>query len=145
MREAAIVAIIVNLNAITIANGYTVDVGKVFRYNDKEQIPASGYPAIMVTDNDDEERLPKAGGYADVYFTLNLQGYVRSRDSASTSMNALDVAIKKAINADRTLSGTVANLTILPRLVTDLEGNEIESAFIRPIQVYYEANEANGE
>lgn len=145
MREAAIVQLVTNLKAITIANSYTLDIGKVFRYDDKEQIPASGYPAIMVTDNDDEERLPKAGGYADVYFTVNLKGFVRSRTAMSTAMNELDVAIKKATNADRTLSGNVANVTILPRLETDLEGLENEAEFERPVQIYFEANEANGE
>lgn len=145
MREASIATLVSNLQSITVANGYTLDIGSVIRYNDKEQIPASGYPAIMVTDNGDEERLPKAGGYADVYFTVNLQGFVRSRDAASTAMNELDAAIKKAVNADRTLGALVANVSIMPRLITDLDGNEIESAFTRPVQIYFEANEANGE
>jgi len=145
VRESAIAAIVTNISAISIANGYTLDIGKVIRYDDKEQIPATGYPAVMITDNDDEVREPKSGGYSDVYFTLKLQGLVHSRDAASTAMNSLDKAIKKAINADRTLSGTVANVTILSRTNTDLDGNESESAFIRPVQIYYVANEANGE
>jgi len=145
VRESSIATLVSNLQSISIAGGYTLDIGSVIRYNDKEQIPASGYPAIMVTDNDDEERLPKASGFADVYFTVNLQGFVRTRDIASTAMNELDVAIKKAVNADRTLGASVANVTIMPRTITDLDGNETESAFIRPVQVYFEANEANGE
>ena len=145
MRESAIAVLVSNLQAISTLNGYSIEVGSVIRYDDKEQIPASGYPAIMVTDNDDEERFPKAGGYADVYFTVNLKGMVRSRDAASTAMKALDVAIKKAVNKDRTLGSSVANISIMPRLVTDLDGNETEAAFIRPVQIYFEANEANGE
>jgi len=49
------------------------------------------------------------------------------------------------VNADRTLGALVANVSIMPRLITDLDGNETESAFTRPVQIYFEANEANGE
>ena len=145
VRESSIVAIVTNLEAISIANGYTLDVKKVIRLDAPSKLAKTAHPALMVIDNDDEERLPKAGGFADVYFTLNIKGIINSGTESSTAMNALDVAIKKAISADRTLSGTVANVSILPRLETDLDGDERDAAFTRPVQVYYEANEANGE
>ena len=79
------------------------------------------------------------------YFTINIIGFVEARDDSSEQMNILDKAFKKAINADRTLGGTVANVTILPRVETELEGAEIESSFTRPVQIFYEANEVNGD
>lgn len=145
MREAAIAAIVTNLRAITIANGYTLDIGNVIRLDDKERIARTGYPALMVTDDYNEERFPKAGGYADVYFVLSIKGIVIDRLNQSTKMNALDAAVKKAINADRTLGGTVANVSIMPRLDTNLDGNETDTFFVRQVQVFYVANEANGE
>ena len=145
MREAAVAKLVTNLAAISIANGYTLDIGKVARNISVDDLSSQQFPAVMVVDNDDEEREPKSSSFADVYFTVNLVGFVSSRDSASTDMNELDVAFKKAINANRTLGGIVANVTILPRVETDLDGGEIESAFTRPVQVYYEANEVNGE
>jgi len=138
MRETAIAAIITALQGIT-------GIGKVARLFNRDLLSSQQFPAVMVVDNDDEEREPKSNGYADVYFTVNLIGFVSSRDDASTAMNALDVELKKAINANRTLGGIVANVTILPRNETDLDGGEIESTFTRPVQVYYEANEANGD
>ena len=145
MRNAAIAAIVVNLQAITIANGYALNIGKVSRYVNTDLLSSRQFPAAMPVDNDDEERNPKANGWADVYFTINIVGFVSSKDDSSEEMNILDKAFKKAINADRTLGGTVANVTILPRAITELEGDEIESSFTRPVQVFYEANEVNGE
>lgn len=145
MREAAIAAVIARLNTITVANSYTLNVGKVSRLVNRDSLSARQFPAIMVVDDADEQREPKAGGYADVYFTLNLVGFVSSRDNSSRDMNALDVAMKKAISTSRTLGGIVANVTILPRVETNLDGGEIETTFTRPIQIYYVANEANGD
>ena len=145
MREAAIQAIVTNLEGITIANGYALDIGKVSRYINTDLLSSRQFPAAMPVDNDDEDREPKSSNLADVYFTINLVGFVESRDDSSEQMNILDKAFKKAINADRTLGGTVANVTILPRIKTELEGVEIESSFTRPVQVFYEANEVNGD
>ena len=145
MREAAIQAIVTNLQAITIANGYALNIGKVSRYINPDLLSSRQFPAAMAVDNDDEEREPKSSNFADVYFTMNLVGFISSKDDSSEDMNILDKAFIKAINADRTLGGTVANVTILPRIETELEGVEIESSFTRPVQVFYEANEVNGD
>ena len=145
MREAAIQAIVTNLEAITLANGYALNIGKVSRFINTDLLSSRQFPAAMPVDNDDEEREPKSSNLADVYFTINIIGFVEARDDSSEQMNILDKAFKKAINADRTLGGTVANVTILPRVETELEGAEIESSFTRPVQVFYEANEVNGD
>ena len=145
MREAAIQKVVANLEAITIANGYALNIGKVSRFINTDLLSSRQFPAAMPVDNDDEEREPKSSNLADVYFTINIIGFVEARDDSSEQMNILDKAFKKAINADRTLGGTVANVTILPRIKTELEGVEIESSFTRPVQVFYEANEVNGD
>lgn len=137
VRESAISAIIANLNA-------SVIIKKVIRADDSQKLAATALPAVKVVDDTQEERLPKSGGYADVYFELRLIGLCRGVNQ-STAMNALDVEIKKIINSDRTLGGLVANVTILARTETDLDGNESVSEFTRPIQVFYVANESLGE
>jgi len=137
VRESAIAAIVANLNASSV-------IQKVIRADDSQKLAATALPAVKVVDDAAEERLPKSGGYADVYFELRLIGLVRCV-SQSTNMNALDKEIKRVINTDRTLGGTVANVTILAREETDLDGNETVSEFTRPVQVYYVANEALGE
>jgi len=116
----------------------------VIRSDDSQKLAATSLPAVKVVDDASEERLPKSGGYADVYFDIRIIGLVRGV-SQSTNMNVLDKEIKRVINTDRTLGGKVANVTILQREGTDLDGNETVSEFTRPIQVYYVANESLGE
>jgi len=137
VRESAIAAIETNLNASPI-------IKKVIRADDSQKLAATALPAVKIVDDAAEERLPKSGGYADVYFEIRIIGLVRGV-SQSTNMNVLDKEIKRVINTDRTLGGKVANVTILPREGTDLDGNETVSEFIRPVQVYYVANESLGE
>jgi len=137
VRESAIAAVAANLLASPI-------IKKVIRSDDSQKLAATSLPAVKVVDDASEERLPKSGGYADVYFEIRVIGLVRGINQ-SASMNALDVEIKKIINNDRTLGGKVANVTILPREGTDLDGNETVSEFTRPVQVYYVADESLGE
>ena len=137
MRELAIQAIISVLNAMP-------EVAKVLRTDTVTKIARTAFPAVIVLDDGNETRNPKTNGMADVFFTLYLKGAVIGKDQ-STAMNNLDKAIKAAIYADLTLGGTVANIKILSREQTDLDGGETLATFVRPIEIYYEANEANGD
>jgi len=137
VRELAIQAVIDLLNAMP-------EVAKVLRTDTVTKIARTAFPAVIVLDDGNETRNPKTSGMADVFFTLYLKGAVIGKDQ-SKAMNSLDKAIKAAIYADLTLGGTVANVKILPREQTDLDGGETLATFIRPIEIYYEANEANGD
>jgi hypothetical protein len=137
VRENAIAALVTNLKASAAINS-------VIRLDDKETLARPAYPAVMVVDDGLETRYPLTGGYADVYFIVRLIGRVRGKEQSSL-MNTLDAAINAVVSADRTLGGIVANVTIMPRENTVLDGNEEDTNFTRPVRVYYLANESLGD
>lgn len=137
VRENAIAALVTNLKASAAINS-------VIRADDKEALARTAYPAVMVVDDGLETRYPLTGGFADVYFIVRLIGRIRGKNQSSL-MNTLDAAINTAISADRTLGGIVANVTIMPRENTILDGNEEDTNFTRPVRVYYLANESLGD
>ena len=137
VRENAIAALVTNLQASSAINS-------VIRLNDRETLARPAYPAVMVVDDGLETRYPMSGGFADVYFIVRLIGRVRGKNQSSL-MNSLDSAINSVISANRTLGGVVANVTIMPRENTVLDGNEEDTNFTRPIRVYYLANESLGD
>jgi len=137
VRENAIARIVTDIDAIAL-------VKSVVRVNDKERLARPAFPSVMVVDDGVEDRIPRTGGFADVYFTVRLIGVIRGKNQ-STLMNELDTAIKAAMAADRTLGGYVANVTIMPRENTVLDGNEEDSTFVRPVRIYYVATESLGD
>lgn len=143
-REAAITALIAKLGTITIGNGYAVTVKKVQRSDRKQLLYENGYPAIVVLDKGDASILRKTGGLADIYTRIELVCYVRSRTTMSMDMNTLDVAIKSAIGQDATFGGAIAYASVLSDMQKDLTGDDDVASFIRPIQLFYEAQYSNG-
>lgn len=137
MREQVIEALVAKMQGLA-------SVKQVLAYDDLDRIAATGIPAVMVIDTD-EERIPRTGGFADVYLTVELKGVIRATSDAEKRINALDKEIKAAIAADRTLGGLVAYVDIEPRADSDLSGDEALAIFTRPVRVYYVANEAQGE
>jgi len=138
-REAIVVELINVLAGIPV-------VKKVFRrFKALDTIPNTQYPCVIV-----EEDLPEVGfvwkssGFADVTFQVSLMLGVMDRTSVSTALTALDVAVKKALAANPTLSSTCV------RVVPDPETQRLGTEFapygmsVRPVTILYEGSAANG-
>jgi len=143
-REQVLDALVTRLQTITTANGYTLNIGLVKRSIRMHLLYENAYPAIQIEDGSTETIEYKTGGLADIYFTAKLSVWVRSRTSMSESMNAVDLAIKKAIATEATLGGLVAHATIQGEVDKDLTGDDDIAKFIRPIRIFYEGQYTEG-
>jgi len=139
MREAIVAEL-----ALVIAA--SPDVKTVFRqYKQLDTISNAQFPCVMV-----EEDLPevgfnwKTGGFADIQFQLSLIMGVSSRQSVSSALTALDVAVKKAVATNPTLNGTCTNIRLEPE--TNRLGTEFApyGMSVRPVTITYEGSAANG-
>lgn len=138
MREQIIQAFAAMMQAIPA-------VRQVLIADDPDRISMTGLPAVMVVDRGGEDRVPRAGGFADVYLDIDLVGLVAAAGDAETRINALDREIKRAIALDRTLNGLVAHISIHERTDEDITGDETIARFTRRVRVYYVADETQGD
>jgi len=149
MRESILNALFTVVKGITVAKGYAIDVKFISRqFTPITKVPSVGFPAVLIEDDGPETIQLKSSGFANVSFEVSLIGYVRSKDSISTSLNELDTELKKAIAADPTLGGTVARVTIMP--YKDRSGSQFAAEglpygyFERPIKIQYEGRAIDG-
>ena len=137
MREAAITALAALIATAT-------EVKSVFRDSAPDGISSMSVPCVVLTDNGAEEIERKTGGMADVYVTLDLEIIVDAAKNQSTALNAVDKAVKAKIASNATLSGTVANVSILPQTSGDTSGAENTARRTRQVRIFYEASVASG-
>jgi len=135
--------IVVELESVLNSSAAIKTVFRQFRSLDT--IAAGQYPCVII-----EEDLPEVGfswkssGFADIKFQVSLMLAVRDRKTISTSLTALDVAVKKVLAANPTLNGKCIHLTLEPesqRLGTEFAPYGLS---IRPISILYEGSAANG-
>jgi len=144
-REAALVSLATLLGTISTANGYTLDVKKVTRqFQAVDEMANTELPALIIDDNGAETIVRKTGDFADVSFDVSVIGYVNAAAQLSTSINELDLAVKKAVASDRTLGGTVAHVLIEP--LKDRSGTQFQPYgwFDRPLRIMYEGRYSAG-
>lgn len=137
MRELAIQAL---RDQIALATG----VKSTTRETDRDLIPATGMPCVIIPDNGAERIEYKTGGRADVYLTLDLEILTDKPTGQSTSLNALDVAIKRKLGENPTLGGTVAHLTILPQIGGDTPGSDGVASRKRQVRFFYDCLTSEG-
>lgn len=145
MREAALVAIEKLLKGININDGFEVNVKKVDRqFQDIDQLSNADFPALIIEDDGEETITRKTGGFADVTFTCHIYGYVKDNLALSTAMNKLDVSLKKAIGLDTTLGNTVVYVEVMPYIERSGTEHAPHGYFIRPLEITYEGQTAQG-
>ena len=139
MRETILNALVSILNSIP-------EVKAVFRqFTPLDRVSSQQFPCVFVEEDRPEVGFTwKGSGYADVTFQVSLIMAVRDTKAVSTALNNLDVAVKKAVAANPTLSGTCFRATLEAeesRTGTDYAPYGMS---VRPLTISYEGRAVDG-
>jgi len=126
--------------------GLAPEVKTVLRiFNPLDTLSSAQFPVVVV-----EENLPevgfswKTGGFADVSFQVSIICAVMDNVNISTGLTNLDVAVKKVLAANPTISGTCFNMK--PEAEADRSGTLYApyGLSVRPVTIEYQGSAANG-
>lgn len=143
-REQSIVSIVNVLKAVPTIKLVT----RQFQHFSK--LGKSQFPCVIVEDDGNEEIEYKSGGYANITFSINLIGYVSDPKTLSTSLNQLDVLVKKTLGADFLNSTGVMRsagligFTVKPLVERSGTESNPYGHFIREIELEYEGQLSEG-
>jgi len=144
VREQIVQAAVTQLGVISVANGYTNDLATApYRgFKPSNIFDVAELPTVLVLDDGPEISIERLSGRnAIIQFVLFVVGYT----DTPAGMNSLDVDIKRAMFADRTLGGllnTPARADVQTERVSD--SASVRGMFVRPFICEYLSTEENG-
>lgn len=109
-----------------------------------DDIASTQFPALIIEDDGAEKFFHKTGGVADVTFDISIIGYVNQLKGVSTTLNILDVELKKAIASNLRLDGLVSTVRIMPYKTRSGSKFAPYGFFDRPLQITYEGTLVGG-